>query len=71
MAEAYPQKYPGGKLGQERELIAIEALSALGRTAEARARAKLFLTLFPDSAHRRRLEVLIPDLVTPDKPAQP
>ena len=68
LAEAYPQKYPGGKLGQERELIAIEALSALGRTAEARARTRLFLTLFPDSAHRRRLEVLIPDLAPSAKP---
>lgn len=62
LAEAYPRKYPGGKLGQERELVAIEALSALGRTDQARARARLFLTLFPGSAHRQRLEALIPDL---------
>jgi hypothetical protein len=71
MAEAYPQRYPGGKLGQEREMIAISALAALGRTAEARARAKVFLTLFPESAHRRRLEVLLPDLAGPEKNLEP
>ena len=71
MAEAFPQKYPDGKLGQERELIAIEALAGLGRTAEARACAKVFLTLFPESAHRRRLEVLIPDLAGSEKKQAP
>jgi hypothetical protein len=71
MAEAFPEKYPSAKLGQEREIIAIEALAGLGRTPEARARAKVFLTLFPESAHRRRLEALLPDLAGSEKKQAP
>ena len=52
-------RYPGGALVQEREVIAISALAAMGRSGEARARAQRFLAAFPRSAHRRRLEVLV------------
>ncbi len=69
LAEGHAGRFPEGKLGQEREMIAISALSALGRKAEARARARLFLTLFPESSHRPRLEELVPELVAPKKPA--
>ena len=65
LAEAHAQRYPGGKLGQEREVIAIGALLSLGRKAEARARAAAFVRRFPDSAHRRRVEVLVPGLPAP------
>ena len=62
LTELHRARFPGGALGQEREVLAITALLGLGRGAEARARAARFLTSFPTSAHRRRLEVLIPDL---------
>lgn len=71
MAEAHPRRYPDGRLGQEREMIAIASLGAMGRKDEARARGRLFLTLFPDSAHRRRLEVLVPDLAVTSNPQAP
>jgi hypothetical protein len=41
----------GGVLAQEREVLAIEALSAAGRRAEARSRAREFLARFPESPH--------------------
>ena len=71
LAEGHAARFPEGKLGQEREMIAISALAALGRKAQARARARLFLTLFPESSHRPRLEELVPELVAPKKPAAP
>jgi hypothetical protein len=37
-------------LSQEREALAIEALAATGRGAEARTRADAFLARFPKSA---------------------
>ncbi|WP_437938857.1 hypothetical protein [Sorangium sp. So ce341] len=54
----HARRFPAGALGQERELIAIRALVALGRAAEARARAARLLERFPGSAYRGRLESL-------------
>ena len=48
-----------GTFEQEREVLAIEALVRLGRGAEARARASAFTSAFPQSAHRRRIAVLL------------
>jgi hypothetical protein len=62
LTDLHLARYPGGMLVQEREVLAISALLGMGRAAEARARATRFVTSFPASAHRRRLEVLIPDL---------
>ncbi|MEZ4300883.1 MAG: hypothetical protein R3B70_38470 [Polyangiaceae bacterium] len=62
MIDAHPTLYPDSRLGQERELTAIFALAALGKKTEARARARLFLTLFPDSPALPDLEARIPDL---------
>jgi hypothetical protein len=60
--EAHRRRFPGGVLAQEREVIAIAALARLGRTAEAEAAARRFLSAYPRSAHRRRIEVLVPGL---------
>ncbi|WP_437774568.1 hypothetical protein [Sorangium sp. So ce1097] len=54
----HARRFPTGALGQEREIIAIRALLALGRGAEARARAASLLERFPGSAYRGRLESL-------------
>ncbi|WP_437479388.1 hypothetical protein WME75_33405 [Sorangium sp. So ce1014] len=54
----HARRFPTGALGQEREIIAIRALLALGRAGEARARAASLLERFPGSAYRGRLESL-------------
>jgi hypothetical protein len=54
----HARRFPGGALGQERELIAVTALLALGRRPEAQARAASLLERFPASAYRGRLESL-------------
>lgn len=59
LTDEHARRFPGGALGQESEVVAIQALSRLGRADEARARAQRFLAAFPGSVHRRRLEALI------------
>jgi hypothetical protein len=54
------QRFPRGALRQEREVLAIEALSAIGDDASARRRAHAFLKAYPASPHApvlRRLAV--------------
>jgi hypothetical protein len=58
LAGDHARRFPGGSLGQERELIAVTALVALGRRPEAQARAAALLERFPGSAYRGRLESL-------------
>jgi hypothetical protein len=60
LSEQHRAWYPRGMLVQEREVIAIEALKRLGRQAEAGARAARFLKAFPSSAHRSKIESLVP-----------
>ena len=62
LTDLHLARFPGGRLAQEREVLAVQALLGMGRAAEARARATRFLASFPTSTGRRRLEVLIPDL---------
>jgi hypothetical protein len=56
LAREHAAGYPSGVLAQEREVIAIEALRRLGRTSEAEKRLQRFERLYPQSAHRRKLE---------------
>jgi hypothetical protein len=60
LADEHQRRFRGGILAQEREVIAINALVRLGRTGEARSRAARFLAGYPRSAHRPRLEALLP-----------
>ncbi|WP_437955548.1 hypothetical protein WME76_29075 [Sorangium sp. So ce119] len=62
LADAHLARFPGGALAQEREVIAVGALKALGRGGEALARANRFVEAHPSSAYRRRLEILVPEL---------
>lgn len=48
--------FPRGVLAQEREVIAIEALRRLNRSAEADRRAAAFAKAFPGSVHQRAVE---------------
>ncbi len=45
----HERAFPRGRLAEERELIAIQALSGLGRRDDARARAVRFLKVYPRS----------------------
>jgi hypothetical protein len=55
-ANEHRSRFPGGVLVQEREVIAIQALRQLGRTAEADRRAEAFQKAFPGSAFQRKLK---------------
>jgi hypothetical protein len=45
------RQFPKGLMHQEREVVAIDALSKLGRRGEARSRARSFLTTYPQSTY--------------------
>jgi hypothetical protein len=51
----HAQRFHDGVLTQEREVLAIDALSRLGHRDLAAARARRFIERYPDSAHRVRL----------------
>jgi hypothetical protein len=53
LLEQIRRDLPNGELGQEREALSIEALRLLGRSTEARARARTFLERYPRSPHAR------------------
>jgi hypothetical protein len=55
------QRFPGGVLAQEREALAIEALSRSGKGAEAKARAAAFKDAYPTSPHGARVDALTGD----------
>jgi hypothetical protein len=55
-ANEHRSRFPGGVLVQEREVIAIQALRQLGRTAEADRRTEAFEKAFPGSAFQRKLK---------------
>jgi hypothetical protein len=50
--------FPAGVLQQERERLAIEALTKSGHGAEASARAAAFLRKYPDSPHAAEIRAL-------------
>lgn len=54
-ANEHRSRFPSGVLVQEREVIAIQALRELGRTAEADRRTEAFEKAFPGSAFQRKL----------------
>ena len=60
LANEHLARYPGGMFAQEREVIAVSALVAMGRAGEARTRAAAFVAAYPRSAHRPRVEALAP-----------
>lgn len=52
--EEHARTFAQGRLAPEREAIAIDALHALGRVDQARARAERFIARWPDSAYADR-----------------
>jgi hypothetical protein len=59
LTDEHARRFPSGDLGPEREVLAIEALCALKRRSEARARLDAFRRQFPQSLHVARLERLL------------
>ena len=59
LAQDHARAYPSGALAQEREVIAVQALLALGRTEAARARVQAFRARYPGSSHLARLDALV------------
>jgi hypothetical protein len=59
VTEEHGRLYPQGKLTQERELIAISALSALGRRTAALSRVAAFERAFPGSPYRKQMAELL------------
>jgi hypothetical protein len=55
----HTRSYPRGVFREEREVLALEAESKLGRKAAAVARAERFVAEFPRSAHARRVRSLL------------
>ena len=53
------RQFPGGVLGQEASVVAIEALLRLGRRQEAEAQARSFEAAHPGSVHARRMRRLL------------
>jgi hypothetical protein len=53
------QRFPGGALGQEAEVVAIDALLRLGRREAAVRRARAFEASHKDSLYARRIHALI------------
>jgi hypothetical protein len=63
IASVHQARYPNGALSDEREAIAIQALVAMQRYDEARARAKLFRERAPDSPLRPEVESTLRSIV--------
>jgi hypothetical protein len=59
LVEQHVARFPASALAQEREVLAVQALSSLGRREEARTRAASFRERWPTSTHLLRLEALV------------
>jgi hypothetical protein len=59
LTEEHARLYPQGQMTQERELIAVSALVALGRRTAALARAASFERQYPTSPYRKQLGELL------------
>lgn len=59
LTREHSERCAAGAFVQERERIAIDALSRLGRHDEMRARARLFEARFPSSPHLQRVRSLV------------
>lgn len=60
LVNEHARQHPKGVLGQEREMLRIEALVGLGRRAEAKALADAFRKGNPSSAYAERLNQIVP-----------
>ena len=59
LTRRHKQLYPQGSLSQEREVIAIEALSRLDKKNSAQERAEAFTEKYPESAHQKKVDTTL------------
>lgn len=59
LTQEHQRRFPSGALSVEREVIALEALSRLGQSAEARRRALAFEAAHPTSIHLPRVRAVL------------
>jgi hypothetical protein len=59
LTDGHAARYPAGKLGMEREMVAIDALRRLGRTGEARARGEAMLARAQGGLYEDRVRKLL------------
>jgi len=55
LIDDHARLYPSGSFAQEREALAIDVLRKLGRTTEARERARAFIARFPKASNVKHL----------------
>ena len=60
LVERHEQRFPNGALREEREVIAIKALRAIGRNQAAQSRHARFTRMFPESPHLASLSAGTP-----------
>jgi hypothetical protein len=58
----HTQKYPSGRLSEEREVLRVKALVGLGRGDEARRAAAQFRRRFPRSVLLHKVDEMVPSL---------
>ncbi len=59
LTREHKRLYPNGKLSQEREVIAIEALSRLDQKNRAQQKATEFSEKYPESAHQKKVDTTL------------
>jgi hypothetical protein len=59
LTDEHEQRFPHGRMAEERDVIRISALMSLGQTSRARALAREFLRLNNGSAYARRVEAVL------------
>jgi hypothetical protein len=57
--DLHAKRFPHSQYAQERELLAIDALTRLNDRSRARIRAERFLAVYPASSHVRRVRELL------------
>jgi len=55
---AYEAAFPAGELGRDAEVVAVEALAAKGAHDEAKRRARVFLSRYPNDPHSPRMRAI-------------
>jgi hypothetical protein len=65
LLDAHRREFPAGTLAMERELVAVDALSRLGRSADARSRGEALLRAAPDSIYATRVRTMLAALPSP------
>jgi hypothetical protein len=62
IADRHAREYPNGQMAADREFIAVQALSDLGRADETRARGEALIARFPSSPYVQRVRRLLDSL---------